>query len=173
MHIEVWVVEIKREWKLGTSLYSLYECVADTDICCKVFSLNRGKEIMNFSQDWPTRHNKICREMIFHPKHFCGAAFSNTLPNIHASLHGYISHSAEMPHICGFKSVEEIFALQCLAFFWTRYGPFLSNKNCCSRSSLFRAITESFKLKWLINLIEDLSFYSIKWSMSVQESVWG
>ena len=116
MHIEVWVVEIKREWKLGTSLYSLYECVADTDICCKVFSLNRGKEIMNFSQDWPTRHNKICREMIFHPKHFCGAAFSNTLPNIHASLHGYISHFAEMPHICGFKSVEEIFALQYLAF---------------------------------------------------------
>ena len=72
---------------------------------------------MNFSQDWPTRHNKICREMIFHPKHFCGAAFSNTLPNIHASLHGYISHSAEMPHICGFKSVEDIFALQSLAFF--------------------------------------------------------
>ena len=148
MHIEVWVVEIKREWKLGTSLYSLYECVADTDICCKVFSLNRGKEIMNFSQDWPTRHNKICREMIFHPKHFCGAAFSNTLPNIHASLHGYISHSAEMPHICGFKSVEDIFALQCLAFFWTRYGPFLSSKNCCSRSSLSHAITESFRLKW-------------------------
>ena len=62
---------------------------------------------MNFCQDWATRHNKICRGMIFHPKHFCGAAFSNTLPNIHASLHCYISHSNQMPHICGLNQKRE------------------------------------------------------------------
>ena len=73
----------------------------------RILSEKRGIKIMNFSQDWATRHNKICRGMIFHPKHLRGAAFSNTLPNIHASLRSYISHSNQMPHICGLNLERE------------------------------------------------------------------